>query len=452
MALAIPLLELGIRNLPTEFRHQSYALASFGAVVVLLNNVLAIHNDGPLTPRLIPAGAALLAYAIAARTRCAPRPPAPGPWALPFDVASFTGTGFLLTALWALLPPVAVGPAWAAVALILTEFGIPALETQGHLVSAAAFARLFFANFDAPQRLLTVLPVLLSHYYLWSRTHRRFYLYTAAIVAAVLMRFEMGRVFTVTGWAAFALALLYAGLRWNLQDLRWQSYALAALAFARCWSTNFYSPEMFAGIAGPVLTGSIVFACFYAAQFLTARGGHPRLFYSLLATGLLAVLLFYRASGSVLTIAWGIEGVALLAAGFPLCDRVQRISGMALLLLCILKLFAWDLRHLDTLPRILSFIVLGLILVGVSWIYTRFRERLERYYEGPLCRCVGRVDRCCRARHRAPRPFERKPGIAGPVVVRRAARCRPARHAPHAPHRFRGDAAGRGPDPQHPLG
>ena len=91
------------------------------------------------------------------------------------------------------------------------------------------------------------------------------------------------------------------------------------------------------------------------------------------------MLLFYRASGSVLTIAWGIEGAALLAAGFPLCDRVQRISGMALLLLCILKLFAWDLRHLDTLPRILSFIVLGLILVGVSWIYTRFRERLERY-------------------------------------------------------------------------
>jgi len=372
MALGIPLLDLGMRNLPAEFRRQSYALASLGAVVVLLNNVLAIHNDGPLTPRLIPAGAALLSYAIAARARQEEA-------GRVLDIASFTGTGFLLTALWALLPPVAVGPAWAAVALVLIEFGIPALETQGHLVSAAAFARLFFANFDTPQRLLTVLPVLLSHYYLWSRTHKRFYLYTAAILAAVLMRFEMGRVFTVTGWAVFALGLLYAGLRWNLQDLRWQSYALAALAFARCWSTNFYSPEMFAGIAGPVLTGSIVIACLYAAQLLVARGTHPRLFYSVLATALLAALLFYQASGSLLTIAWGIEGVALLAAGFPLCDRVQRISGMALLLFCILKLYVWDLRHLDTLPRILSCIVLGLILVGVSWIYTRFRERVERY-------------------------------------------------------------------------
>jgi uncharacterized membrane protein len=73
------------------------------------------------------------------------------------------------------------------------------------------------------------------------------------------------------------------------------------------------------------------------------------------------------------------EGVALLASGFPLRDRVLRLSGLALLLACILKLFVWDLRHLETLPRILSFLVLGLLLVAVSWIYTRFRERVQRY-------------------------------------------------------------------------
>jgi uncharacterized membrane protein len=74
-----------------------------------------------------------------------------------------------------------------------------------------------------------------------------------------------------------------------------------------------------------------------------------------------------------------VEGVALLASGFPLRDRVLRLSGLALLLACILKLFVWDLRHLETLPRILSFLVLGLLLVAVSWIYTRFRERVQRY-------------------------------------------------------------------------
>jgi uncharacterized membrane protein len=45
----------------------------------------------------------------------------------------------------------------------------------------------------------------------------------------------------------------------------------------------------------------------------------------------------------------------------------------------VLKLFLYDLRELETVNRILSFIVLGLILVGVSWMYTRFRDRVQRY-------------------------------------------------------------------------
>src|SRR6185295_17637882 len=83
-------------------------------------------------------------------------------------------------------------------------------------------------------------------------------------------------------------------------------------------------------------------------------------------------------SGSLLTVAWGVEGILLLVAGFPLRDRVLRLSGMSLLLFCILKLFFWDLRHLEILQRILSFMVLGVILLAVAWIYSRFRETIVR--------------------------------------------------------------------------
>jgi len=81
----------------------------------------------------------------------------------------------------------------------------------------------------------------------------------------------------------------------------------------------------------------------------------------------------------MLTVAWGIEGLALLGAGFPLRDRVQRLSGLLLFLICVLKLFLYDLRELETINRIISFIVLGVILVSVSWVYTRFRDRIQRY-------------------------------------------------------------------------
>jgi uncharacterized membrane protein len=117
---------------------------------------------------------------------------------------------------------------------------------------------------------------------------------------------------------------------------------------------------------------------FYTAEFLTPRASRARAFFSALATLLLAGLLWREVSGSVLTVAWGIQGLVLLAAGFPACERPLRLAGLALLLFCISKLFLYDLRHLETLYRILSFLTLGLILVGVSWIYTRFRDAIRR--------------------------------------------------------------------------
>jgi uncharacterized membrane protein len=173
-------------------------------------------------------------------------------------------------------------------------------------------------------------------------------------------------------WAALAVALVLAGRSRDLAPLRWQSYAVASLAFARCWLVDFDGARV------SVWTGSLVIACFYAAMLLGNLASRERLNYSLLGTLLTTLLLYYNISGSMLTVACGIQGAALLASGFPLRDRVLRLSGLTLLLCCILKLFLWDLRHLDTLPRIFSFIVLGLLLLGVSWVYTRYRERIAR--------------------------------------------------------------------------
>ncbi len=365
MGMALVLLELGMRDLPREFRRISYALAAAGAFVVMEFNLLKLDNSGPLELRLMPVWAALAAYLLAARAHKEEQGNV-------LTGATLFGTFFAMAAIWALLPAAAVGPAWAALAVILNETGIADLRREAAVVSIAVFVRLIMANVDTANRLLTVTPVLVSHYYLWWRTRWRFYLYTAAALGVAVIGFEGGDRYRAPGWALFAAGLFAVGHLRQIRDLCWQSYALAALAFAGCWALNLAPPQSVAAAA-------VVVASLYAAQLVAPLDSRSRLYYLVGAAVLAGGLLYYRVSGSMLTVAWGLEGIAFLSAGFPLNDRNQRLSGFALLMFCILKLFGYDLRHLDTLPRIISLIALGLILLAVSWIYTRFRERVQKY-------------------------------------------------------------------------
>ncbi|MBI4875510.1 MAG: DUF2339 domain-containing protein, partial [Acidobacteria bacterium] len=165
-------------------------------------------------------------------------------------------------------------------------------------------------------------------------------------------------------WMGLSLLLLVLARRPVL------SYFCAGLSFLHVWEANFPSEEM--------VTAGAVAATLYGAEFLAHRSPRARAFFSALATLLVAGLLWHEVSDRMLTVAWGVEGLLLLAAGFPARERPLRLAGLALLLFCISKLFVYDLRHLETLYRILSFVALGLILLGVSWIYTRFRETIRR--------------------------------------------------------------------------
>jgi len=56
--------------------------------------------------------------------------------------------------------------------------------------------------------------------------------------------------------------------------------------------------------------------------------------------------------------------------------RQVRILGIFLLAVTIVKVFLSDLAELETLYRIGSFIVLGILLLIVSYGYNRYRHSL----------------------------------------------------------------------------
>jgi hypothetical protein len=154
------------------------------------------------------------------------------------------------------------------------------------------------------------------------------------------------------------------------------------LTLTRALTLDVVNAALWNGISERVLSTLPSIAAFYLVAHRLKRGpaGGRKLtaIFSLFGTGLLAALLFESVSGGLFTVSLGLEGLALLGAGFPLRERILRLQGLALLLACILKLFVYDLRNLETMYRILSFVALGLIMLGVSWIYTRFREQLQR--------------------------------------------------------------------------
>jgi uncharacterized membrane protein len=76
---------------------------------------------------------------------------------------------------------------------------------------------------------------------------------------------------------------------------------------------------------------------------------------------------------------WGIYAVILVALGLLKRYYPLRLMGLSLFVITIVKVFSVDLSYLERLYRIFSFIGLGGILLGVSLLYGRYREKLTRF-------------------------------------------------------------------------
>jgi uncharacterized membrane protein len=289
--------------------------------------------------------------------------------------ASCLTTLALCTLVWRLVPGEFLGVAWMALALLMLEAGLRGMPDEFHhlswIVGVLAVTRV--ASFDLSSRLALISSALAYAYALRARKEANGRVLDVATWPAILF-FAAGLAALLPArsispaWALLALALA----EFDRRSLRAQAFLLNAIVATRCLIIDL-------GTLQPVIAIAPTILCFWAAMLRRKLGSLPRMYNSLLATILLGVLIYHEVTGNMLTVAWGIEAVVLLAAGFALRDRVLRLSGLALFLICTLKLFFWDLRNLETLPRIVSFIVLGLLLVTVSWVYTRFRDQVQRF-------------------------------------------------------------------------
>lgn len=78
-----------------------------------------------------------------------------------------------------------------------------------------------------------------------------------------------------------------------------------------------------------------------------------------------------------LSIFWGVYAVFLVVLGIWKRKQHLRISGMVLFGLTLLKLFFYDIAHLNTLSKTIVFISLGALLLIISFLYNKFNKSIQ---------------------------------------------------------------------------
>jgi uncharacterized membrane protein len=91
------------------------------------------------------------------------------------------------------------------------------------------------------------------------------------------------------------------------------------------------------------------------------------------------VALAVKLSSGHITIAWSLLSLGVFLFALAVGERSFRLAGLGLLLVSVVKILLMDVWALSPSDRYTTLIVLGLALLAVSFLYTRFSAVIRRY-------------------------------------------------------------------------
>ncbi len=232
---------------------------------------------------------------------------------------------------------------------------------------------------------------------------RLIYFGAAAAFIAIAIPLQLDASFITLGWAVEAAALVWAGVARSDARVRRAGIFLLALAGCKALIIDITEkPDLFVFLANErMLAGaSVIAAAYLTAWLLLSKKGllaedEKPLPNVLLGCANLLTLLFVswdlwdfvgtKATGVgpvsagqlALSLFWTLYALTLVSLGIWRRTRAVRLFGMGLMYLSIFKVFLLDLSGLEQPYKIIAFIALGVILLFVSLLYTRFEGRMR---------------------------------------------------------------------------
>jgi uncharacterized membrane protein len=212
------------------------------------------------------------------------------------------------------------------------------------------------------------------------------------VTLAIPIRLD-GRWITVA-WAVEGAVLIWSGLRVRFAAMRWVGFVMFAIVAGRLAvisipAGDFLLNARFATFA--IAVACILAACYFASAAWTDLSEAEKTAYRISAIGanvlaLVALSLeFWDAFGRMpslgidrghaqelaLSMLWLVYALGLLGAGLWKKSEAMRWQALVLLGLVIVKVFLFDLSFLEKFYRIVSFFLLGLALLLISFYYQR---------------------------------------------------------------------------------
>ncbi len=356
---------------------------------------------------------------------------------LPDDARALFGAIALATAFLSLAIPLhlrahGITVAWAAEGPILLYLGYRfryrPVRMFGAVALVLAIVRLFAAHWPLHEGFFTpyanrqflsalVVPVAMGVYALLHHRWRanatasdqglkRWVAWGAGMLGLVILHAETGSwlendfgeypaICAMTAlWGVGALLYLLAGVR--ARSMATWGVGAIALAVALLLGMASYDQTrddylLFLNLR--FLASLFVVLCLFAHVRVIGRSnlGVPRdrdTFATVVSwAGILGLLVFLsaevycycetsRSAQMAITLVWGLYATALLAIGFLTNKRPLRLCALGLFGVASLKLVLIDLTHMKDIYRVISFMGLGLLMIGASYLYHRLEKRL----------------------------------------------------------------------------
>lgn len=324
--------------------------------------------------------------------------------------------------MWTELRPVSVAVAWAVFGLLLFEIGTwknqQHLRWQAFLALAAAFLRIFFVNVTASAqpgeflspRVYTIVPLALIYFYVWTRLRPKqvegsdrwpvadlIACFGTGSIAAALY-FEVAPEWIIVSWAIVAVGLLGAALLLKSDVFVQQAHILVAGVVARSLAHNIFGSSYFLAdgwkgrfsilsITAALLLIGLAIAFPLRARYAgrTVSGlnrllalKYPEQVFFFAPLVLITLMIAVKMNRGMVTLSWGLVGVAVILLGLVVSQRSYRLTGLGLLLLCVGKVVVHDAWLLSDRDKYTTFIVLGAASFLVSMLYGKYREAMRK--------------------------------------------------------------------------